>query len=622
MTERRTVSHQADVPESTLCRLFLDTVDRFGAAPAFRSFVDDGPETTEISYADALVITRQIGAALAEAGLTRGGRVALVSDNRPEWALADYGCLLAGVVDVPIYASLIPEQIAYILRDSEARLVFAGTAEDVAKVLEAAEHLDGEVRVVAFDTPVDHDDRVVSWATFLAHGQAAAGAESEEAFRRRALEAEPDGVATILYTSGTTGDPKGVMLTHQNLSSNVWASSHVLPVGPGDVTLSFLPLSHVFQRMVDFLLFSRGCLIAYAQDIRTVAEDLKIVRPTLVVSVPRLYEKVYARVTEVEGLKAPLVAWARGVGGRWADARLAGRRPGLLTRLQYAVADRLVFRKIRAGVGGRLRYFVSGGAPLSPEINRFFYSVGLPIVEGYGLTETSPVTNVNVLDRIRIGTVGPPVPGTEIRIADDGEILVRGPQVMKGYLNRPEDTAAVIDEDGWFRTGDVGEITEDGCLKITDRKKDIIVTAGGKNIAPQPIENRLKSNSYVEQVVMVGDKRKFPALLVVPDFTVLEAWARSEGLPTGDRAALVREGRVQELMEREIMRQLGPLSGYERPKKLALLTREFTIEDGTLTPTQKVKRREVQKRFAPLIDRFYLDENEDRAVLVVEEDAR
>jgi long-chain acyl-CoA synthetase len=624
MTTRRTASCEAEVPEGTLCELFLDTVDRFGDAPAFRAFVGPGPETRDISYADALTVVRQVAGGLRQAGIEPGERVAILSENRPEWALTDYACLLAGVVDVPIYSTLIPEQIAYILRDSGARMVFAGSAEDVAKARAAVAELGTDVGVVGFDADaVPSDDEsggVVAWDRFLELGQAVAGAESEGDFRRRALEAEPGSVATILYTSGTTGQPKGVMLTHQNISSNVWACSHVLPVGPSDVTLSFLPLSHVFQRMVDFLLFSRGCVIAYAHDIRTVADDLKIVRPTVVVSVPRLYEKVYARVTEVEGLKARIVAWARGVAGRWADAKLDGREPGPLTRLQYALADRLVFRKIREGVGGRLRFFVSGGAPLSPEINRFFYSIGLTILEGYGLTETSPVTNVNRLDRIRIGTVGPPVPGTEIRIADDGEILVRGPQVMKGYFNRPEETAAAIDEEGWFRTGDVGEITDDGCLKITDRKKDIIVTAGGKNIAPQPIENRLKSNAFIDQVVMVGDKRKFAALLVVPDFEALGAWARGEGLDAPDRSHLVREPRVQDLMEREIMDHLGPLSGFERPKKLALLTREFTIEDGSLTPTQKIKRRVVQERFAALIDRFYEDENEDVTVLVADEE--
>lgn len=623
MTTRRRVACEADVPEGTLCRLFFEAIDRFGDAPALRRFVDDGPELTDLSHADVATLVRQASGGLRALGIEAGDRVAILSDNRPEWAIADYACLVSGVIDVPVYPTLIPEQIAYLLGDSGARLVFAGSAADLENARAAARELDHDVRVVVFDDEAvpNGDETVLSWSTLLEKGQQVAGAESEGDFRRRALAIEPGAVATILYTSGTTGDPKGVMLTHNNLASNVWACGEVLPVGPEDVTLSFLPLSHVFQRMVDYLLFSRGCVIAYAHDIRTVADDLKVVRPTLVVSVPRLYEKVYARVTDVGGLRGRLVAWASGVAARWADARLADREPDLVTRLQYALADRLVFTKIREGVGGRMRFFVSGGAPLSAEINRFFYSVGLTILEGYGLTETSPVTNVNRLDRIRIGTVGPPVPGTEIRIADDGEILVRGPQVMKGYFNRPDATAKVIDDDGWFHTGDIGEITDDGCLKITDRKKDLIVTAGGKNIAPQPIENRLKSNAYVDQVVMVGDKRKFAALLVVPAFGALEQWARSQGIAAGDRLALVREPRVQDLMEREIMDHLGPLSGFERPKKFALLTNEFTIEDGTLTPTQKVKRRVVQDRFRTLIDRFYDEAYEDVTVLVADGDA-
>jgi long-chain acyl-CoA synthetase len=617
MAKRTYAAHEADIPRGTLARLFLDAVERFGDAPAFRFFVGAGPQMKDIAYDEALERVREAALGLRELGIRRGDRVAILSENRPEWAMADYACLLSGVVDVPVYSTLISEQVAYLLRDSGARLVFVSTAEEVERVQEASRSEDLDVMIVAFDAEAAGREGVHSWEGLLALGGAAVGA-SPESFREEALAIEPDEVATILYTSGTTGDPKGVMLTHANLHSNVWASSKVLPIGADDVTLSFLPLSHVFQRMVDFLLLWRGCTIAYAHDIRTVADDLKIVRPTVVVSVPRLYEKVYARVMEAEGLKARIVAWAKGVASRWADARLEGREPPAWVRLQYALADRLVFRKIREGVGGNLRFFVSGGAPLSPEINRFFYSAGVLILEGYGLTETSPVTNVNTPKGMRIGSVGPPVPGTEIRIAEDGEILVRGPQVMKGYFNRPEETAKVIDDEGWFHTGDIGELDDDGYLRITDRKKDMIVTAGGKNIAPQPIENRLKSNAFVEQVVMIGDRRKFGALLVVPDFGALESWARQQGIPTGDRAALVRNGKVQDKMEREVMHHLGPLSGYERPKKLALLTAEFTIEDGTLTPTQKVKRRVVQERFARLIDRFYAEENEDRTVLVPE----
>jgi long-chain acyl-CoA synthetase len=334
------------------------------------------------------------------------------------------------------------------------------------------------------------------------------------------------------------------------------------------------------------------------------------------VSVPRLYEKVYARVTGATGFKASMVQWAREVGMAWSEETLAGRTPGPVLRMVYALANRLVFRKIREAVGGRLRFFVSGGAPLAPEINRFFYSAGVLILEGYGLTETSPVTNVNSPDAFRIGTVGKPVPGTEVRIAGDGEILIRGPQVMKGYLDNPQATAEVMTDDGWFLTGDVGEIDDEGYLRITDRKKDIIVTAGGKNIAPQPIENVIKQNRYVDQVVMIGDRRPFPVLLVVPAFDKLEEWAAAKGIASGDRAALLASPEVQGLMEAEVMGATRELARYEQPKKLGLLAGEFTIEGGELTPSQKVRRRVVERNYADLIDGFYEPGAVDRTVFV------
>lgn len=615
MAQRTYAALPADLAPGTLCELFLDAVERFGSAPAFRRFTGVGDQTEDLSHTEALEVVRAVSGGLAALGIQKGDRAALLAENRREWALADYGCLLSRVVDVPIYNTLIAPQVAYILKDAGVRLVFASNADQVTKALEAAREAELDIKVVAFDEPATDDERVVRWADFLEMGRAHLGDEPMAGFvgRSRTIAA-PEDLATLLYTSGTTGNPKGVMLSHNNLHSNVLASGQVLEVRPTDLTLSFLPLSHVFQRMVDYLLFSRGCCIAYARDIANVAEDLRVIRPTVVVSVPRLYEKVYNKVMDAEGTRAKLLAWATRVAREHTEARLAGRSAGVATSLQYALANRLVFGKIRAAVGGRLRWFVSGGAPLEPEINLFFHSVGLPILEGYGLTETSPVTNVNHEDMPRIGTVGPPVPGTEIRIAPDGEILVRGPQVMKGYYNNPKATAEVIDPDGWFHTGDIGELTDEGCLRITDRKKDIIVTAGGKNVAPQPIENRLKTHALVEQVVMVGDKRKFPALLVVPAFAVLEPWARAQGVPEGDREALLQDPIVQQHMWNEIDAHLGSLSRFERPKKLGLLADEFTIEDGTLTPSMKVRRRVVQERFNHLIDRFYDEANHDRTV--------
>jgi long-chain acyl-CoA synthetase len=627
----------ADLPPGTLVELFFGAVDRFGDHAAFRCFPSSGPELSDISYLEAYKRAQWVALGLEAVGLRRGDRAAILSEDRPEWSLADYGCLCAGVVDVPVYSTLVAAQVAYILGDSGAKLVFVSTREQMEKAQEAARQLGRELMIVVFDDSViermkqersEPPAGVLRWSQLLAKGaeqQSALGKKTgsvnavDDAFRAAARTAKPDDVATILYTSGTTGQPKGVMLTHNNLHSNVVATGMIIEVTEQDSSLTFLPLSHVLQRLADYLLFSRGCTITYAHDLTTVAADLKIVRPTLAVSVPRLYEKVYNKVTEAGGLKGRIAQWALEVGSSWAEAKLAGREPTLATRMAHGVADRLVFKKIRAGVGGRLRFFVSGGAPLEPAIGKFFYAAGILILEGYGLTETSPVTNLNTPDAFKIGTVGRAVPGTEIRIDPDGEVLIRGPQVMKGYYNLPEETAKAIEPDGWFHTGDIGELDADGFLRITDRKKDLIVTAGGKKVAPQPIENRLKTSPFVDQLVMIGDRRKFPALLVVPAFDQLEAWARERGIAAPDRAALLTRPEVQGMLEREILGGLDDLASYERPKKLALLEEEFTVENGTLTPTQKVKRRVVQERFKHVIDAFYDEENEERAVFAASE---
>ncbi|MFQ5537213.1 MAG: AMP-dependent synthetase/ligase [Gemmatimonadota bacterium] len=601
-----------DIPESTLTQHFLEAVDRFGDRVGFRYFRAPG-ELADISYREAERRVRAVSAALEVHGVTRGDRAAILSENRPQWAFADYGCLCAGVIDVPIYSTLTAPQVAYILRDSGAKLVFVSTPEQMEKARKAVAECLHPVQIVVFDAPDELPDGVFSWERFLEDGRERAEQWSDTEFRRRALQAEPHDVATILYTSGTTGDPKGVMLTHNNIGSNVLACTEVLPIGPEDRTASFLPLSHILQRMVDYLFLHVGCCIAYPRSILTVVEDFAYIRPTVAVSVPRLYEKIYNGVMEARGVKKAIIDWAVGVADEMADVRLAGGKPGAYLAARYGVADRIVFSKVKAAMGGEMRFFVSGGGPLAPALNRFFYSIGLMILEGYGLTETSPVTNVNTPEDFRIGTVGKPVPGTEIRIAEDGEILIRGPQVMKGYYNKPEATAETIDEEGWFYSGDIGELDDDGFLRITDRKKDIIVTAGGKNVAPQPIENRLKSNPYIEQAVMVGDGRKFVALLVVPSFANLEAWAAEKGIAYADRRNLLDEPEVKAFLEEEVAKNLEGLASFETPKKIALLDEDFSIEGGTLTPTMKVKRRVVQERFKDIIDRLYEEEPADRA---------
>jgi len=607
-----TLSHTKNdtpVPTSTLVELFFEAVELHRERVALQRMTSE-TSLADITYGDVLVSVKQIVAALEGRGIVRGDRVAILSENRPEWALADYACLCAGALDVPVYTTLTAHQVAYLFRDSGVRLAFVSCAEQMQKALEAAAQIGQRVEVVVFDAPADLPAGVVSWLTFLESGRARAEQWSDEDFRASASQARPDDVATLIYTSGTTGDPKGVMLTHDNLASDVRAANMVFDISHTDNTVSFLPLSHVLQRMVDYLFFWVGCRIAYPRSIKTLVADLGVIRPTIVVSVPRIYEKIYNGVMDARGAKKTLIAWAVGVADRAADLRLTGREPGGWLALQYRVADKLVFSKVKKAVGGRLRFFVSGGGPLAPALARFFYSIGLTILEGYGLTETSPVTNVNTLEDFRIGTVGKVVPATEIRIAEDGEILVRGPQVMKGYYNKPEATAECLDADGWLATGDIGELDADGFLRITDRKKDIIVTAGGKNIAPQPIENRLKTHPLVEQAVMIGDRRRYCIMLIVPAFGPLEAWARGAGIQWKDREELTTDPRVVEHVEAEALTLLGDLASFETPKKFALLAEELTEENGFLTPSLKVKRRVVDERFKVLIDGLYEDDED------------
>ena len=596
------------LPRSTLTELFFTAVDENPSRVAFERMISEG-DLHSLSYTEVLSEVQKVSSALMSNGIARGDRVAILSENRTEWALADYGCLCTGVIDVPIYPTLTASQVAYVLRDSGSKLVFASSLEQVTKVLEAAIECPQEIQIVVFDSLPEVPQGVCAWEEFLESGGSVfSTAVSDEDFRNSALAANPDDVATIIYTSGTTGDPKGVMLTHNNIASNVQICSNVLPVvGGADNTISFLPLSHILQRTADYLFFSAGCRIGYARSMPTLIQDMAVIRPSVVASVPRIYEKIYNNVMGARGIKKVLISWAAGIADRVADLRLQGLEPMGSLALQYRLADRMVFSKVKAGVGGRVRLFLSGGAPLAPVLNRFFYSIGLTILEGYGLTETSPVTNANTLEHFRIGSVGKPVSGTEIKIATDGEILIRGPQVMKGYYNKPEATAAVIDGEGWFATGDVGEIDADGFLYITDRKKDLIVTSGGKNVAPQPIENRLKTNLFVEQAVILGDRRPYLVLLVVPAIEALEQWASENGIEWLNVKELVSNELVLAHVESEVLGMLSGLASFETPKKIALLSEELTIENGMLTPTLKVKRSSVEEGFAGVIEELYAD---------------
>ncbi|MEO7368601.1 MAG: long-chain fatty acid--CoA ligase, partial [Gemmatimonadaceae bacterium] len=559
-----------------------------------------------ISHREVAEQVQRVALGLGTLGIASGDRVAILSENRPEWLIADYACLNCGITDVPIYPTLPADQVAYILKDAGTVAIFVSNLEQAVKISAIRHDVPSLRHVIAFDEIGDAADMTLG--ALSRSGTAVENAEMLAAYRAGADAVKPDDIATLIYTSGTTGAPKGVMLSHDNIHSNVEATRCKIPFDGNDVALSFLPLSHIFERTGDYVLFATGSSIAYAESIDTVPIDMQTVRPTIVFSVPRLYEKMYARVLQngLSGgfIKRKIFLWARDVAEKWADLTLAGKQPGGLLGRKYSIAQKLVFSKLRERTGGRLRYFVSGGAPLATEINKFFYAAGLVILEGYGLTETSPVISVNTPTDFRIGTVGRPVEGVEVTIAADGEILTRGSAVMKGYYNNPVATAEAIDAEGWFHTGDIGEL-RDGFLAITDRKKDIIVTAGGKNIAPQPIESLVKTNKYVSQAVMIGDKRKFPSMLVVPNFEQLESWAKKRNIIWTDRAQLLTMPTIQAKMEKEVNSQITGLAHYEAPKKIGLLEHDFSLEKGEMTPTQKVKRRVVDKNYKTVIDAMY-----------------
>jgi long-chain acyl-CoA synthetase len=591
----------------TLNQLFFEAVSKYNRPDALQ--VKIGGVYKPISHAEVADRVRRAARGLSSLGVRRGDRVGILSENRPEWAIADYACLTIGLTDVPIYPTLPADQIAYMLRDSGAVAVFVSNKIQAEKIREVRSQLPALKTVIGFDEVPGLTN--LSMAELEKRGTSGDNKETAAVYREDALSVKPDDLATIIYTSGTTGEPKGVMLSHDNIFSNVQASRKAIPFEGKDTGLSFLPLSHIFERMAGhYLMFTTGTSIAYAESIDTVAANMVEVRPTLVLSVPRLYEKMYARILETAltggFLKKKIFFWARGVADRWATEKLSGKEPAGLLATQYAIAQKLVFSKLKARTGGRLRYFVSGGAPLSADINKFFYAAGLEILEGYGLTETSPVIAVNTPENFRIGTVGKLVDGAEVKIADDGEILTRGPNIMKGYYNKPDATREAIEPDGWFHTGDIGELN-DGFLAITDRKKDLIVTSGGKKVAPQPLENKVKVNKYVAQAVMIGDKRKFPSMLIVPNFDQLERWAAKRNIIWTDRAQLLRMPTIQAKIEKEVAKELEGTAHFEMPKKIGLLETDFSIERGELTPTQKVKRRAIDKNYKALIDSLYED---------------
>ena len=570
-----------------------------------------GAEIVGLSSQELFERVRDLALGLGAIGMARGDRVAIAAESRPEWVLSDLGVLSGGGVTVPIYPTLSSSQVLYILQDCGPRLAIVSTRLQLEKIQEVRHLLPSLEAVVVMDAAAAHAS-ILSLADVEARGHGRMTGEwgAGKAFRDTARAVQPGDLATIIYTSGTTGEPKGVMLTHANLVSNLRAAARALEVGHDDVALSFLPLSHAFERMVGFVYLLMGVRMVFAESFDTVGRDVAMVRPTVLTGVPRVYEKMQARILE-KGQhgspgKAAIFRWAMRVGSARGRAMLTGKAINPLLAVQVAIANRLVFSRIRDGVGGRLRFVVSGSAPLPPAIAQFFQGLGVPVIEGYGLTETAPILTVNPPHAPRLGTVGRPLPGVELQIAADGEILARGPNIMSGYYNKPDATADVL-RDGWFHTGDIGTIDAEGYLTITDRKKDVLVTSGGKKIAPQPIESILKRSPLVAEAMVLGDRRKFAAALIVPDFPTLERRLKDLGRPPGDHDALVSRADVLDLYQEIIDALNRGLSQFERIKRIALLPSEFSVESGELTPTLKVKRKVVENKWRDRIEELYKD---------------
>jgi len=552
---------------------------------------------TELSSFDFYRDTVGVSQALREWGIAKGDRVAILSENRPEWTMADFACLLIGAVVVPIYATLTEEQTAYILRDASVRAVFVSSQKQLQKVLSKRETTAIE-RIIVMDDA--GSDAAIPMSRLRKNGPG----QRDASFDESALSiAKPEDLATIIYTSGTTGTPKGVMLTHGNIASNISCSLAGFDVSPSDTSISFLPLSHITARHLDLALLYRGATLAYVSFIEQLSKALLDVRPTFVVAVPRVYEKVYARV-DLGAKSFPknlLYKWAISTGRFHRAEILAGDTP---TSMSWELLDRMLYQRVRAGFGGNARFFISGGAPLGRELAEWYADMGIRIHEGYGLTETSPVIALNNPRAHKIGTVGKPLSNIEVRIAQDGEILVRGPSVFQGYWHLPDETRNAL-VDGWFKTGDIGNLDADGFLSITDRKKDLIKTSGGKFIAPQPIENSLKHNPLVAEAVVLGDKQKFPAVLIAPSFSVLETWAGTHQLRFASRQELVADPAVRALYEEIVGEVNEKLARFEKLKKVLLVADEFSAENETLTASMKLRRRAVEKRYAREIEGIY-----------------
>ncbi|HXW56539.1 MAG TPA: long-chain fatty acid--CoA ligase [Candidatus Cybelea sp.] len=596
-----------------LVRCFLDAVDKYGNPRAQIYRAAHGWES--VSAADMLGQVASLSKALDELGVGAGDRVGLFAPNCPAWHVADFAIQGLGGVNVPVYFNESPDRLAYILKNSGARVVITTGESQARKIDGARRELPSVEHVISADPPPDLAGGVLRYEDLV--GKPSPGTDRAVAdYRRRASQVAPHQLATIIYTSGTTGEPKGVMLTHRNLSSNAMDGLNGYRFERSDLALEFLPLAHVYERVAGYAYLFNGVSIAYVERMEDVPQALLEIHPTFAAAVPRFFEKIYANILDrghrEAAWKQAVFDWALGVAERAAPWRAHGKRVPGRVRLSWRVADALVYRKIRAGLGGRHPRFASGGGPLSTELAEFFWSIGIEVYQGYGLTETSPIVSSSTPEANKVGTVGRPIPNVEVRIADDGEILVKGPCVMQGYYKKAEDTRQVLSSDGWLSTGDIGKLDRDGYLTITDRKKELLKTAAGKFIAPAMIENLLKASPFISNAIAVGDKRKFVSVLIVPNFQAVEEEARKNGREFAAPAHLLHDSWVRDLIAAEIERLTSRLAQYEKPKRFALLEQEFTFANGQLTYTLKLKRRVIESTYADVISRLYADVEEPR----------
>lgn len=596
----------------TLAELFLQAAERFDRPDAL-SYKRDG-EWRHISSIRLLERIRHVALGLYSLGLRKGDRVALLANNSPEWTLTDAACQFAGLLDVPIYPTLAAESVRYILNDSGARVFVVESLSAFERIREAIKDCSSIEKFVFFHEDGIELDTSMSFSSLEAAGRSL-HSQQPGLISSLVKAVTPNDVATIIYTSGTTGEPKGVLLTHTNIISNIYDAGEKYEFSEADVSLSVLPLCHIFERTGMYLYIANGMAVNYAESIEKVPDNLQEVRPTIFIGVPRIFEKVYARArlkaARSNRVRESIFDWAINVAVEFARLTEAGQSISLSLALKHKVADTLVYKKFRDFFGGQLRACITGGAALSDDIYLIFTGAGITIFQGYGLTETSPVLSSNNPESSRLGTVGKAIRNVELRTAPDGEIEARGPGVMLGYYNKPDATHQAFTEDGWFRTGDIGQIDDDGFLRITDRKKELFKTSGGKYIAPSHIEQMIRASKFISQVVLIGDRRKFPSALIVPNFEMLESYARHKGLDLKTPAEYCSSPRIRDLIERQVAEHTSGLSKYEKVKKIALIEDELTVDGGELTPTLKIRRRIVDEKYRDVIDRMYREAEND-----------